>query len=269
MMKQTWKKEAITDVINLMLGAWLFVTPWVFSFVPEAAASWSAWLNGLAVGAVAAIVAFAEWEEWINLVLGLWVAASAWIVGFSGHATATRVHVLVGTAVAVVSAVRLWFVYRSAPRRSRTDGVDVGSLAECPAPRAKAALKKSRFSPLGVVIWTSLVLSLWMDHAVGQEIILTPLETKEVAKGYRADALKLKTVVNDKNDIIGRIDDFIFGKDGNIYVVLSVGDITGLRGQFIAVPFRILKLDDPSGNIIVPGASRSALEKLPVLLSTR
>jgi hypothetical protein len=153
--------------------------------------------------------------------------------------------------------------------RSRTDGVDLGSLAQCHAPRAKAAHKKSRFSFLGVVIWTSLVLSLWMNHAVGQEITLTPLETKEVAKGYRADALTLKTVVNDKNDIIGRIDDFIFGKDDNIYVVLSVGDFTGLRGQFIAVPFRILKLDDPSGNIIVPGASRSALEKLPVLLSTR
>jgi hypothetical protein len=118
-MEQTWKKEAIADVINLILGAWLFLTPWIFGFVPEAAASWNAWLTGLAIGvlAIAALVAIAEWEEWINLVLGLWVAASAWIVGFASHATATRVHVLVGIAVAVASAVRLWFMHRSPPPR--------------------------------------------------------------------------------------------------------------------------------------------------------
>jgi SPW repeat len=38
--------------------------------------------------AIAAIVAFAEWEEWINVVFGLWVAASAWVVGFASRASA-------------------------------------------------------------------------------------------------------------------------------------------------------------------------------------
>jgi PRC-barrel domain len=90
-----------------------------------------------------------------------------------------------------------------------------------------------------------------------------------VAKGYRADALKLMPVVNDKNDPIGRVNDFIFGKDGSIFVVLAVGDFTGLTGQLVAIPFRSLKLDDPSGNIVLPGASRAALEKLPVFLTSR
>ena len=105
-------------MINLVLGAWLFLTPWVFGFVPEAAASWNVRLSGLAIGvlAIAALVAFAEWEEWINLALGVWVAASAWVVGFSDHATASRVHVIVGIVVAIVAAVRLWFIHRSPPR---------------------------------------------------------------------------------------------------------------------------------------------------------
>jgi hypothetical protein len=109
-----------------------------------------------------------------------------------------------------------------------------------------------------------------MNTAESQEIGLTPLEAKEVARGYRAEAIKLKPVVNDKNETIGRINDFLFGKDGNIYAILAVGgDFAGLNGQLVAIPFRNLKLDDPSGYLVLPGASRSSLEKLPVYVSNR
>jgi hypothetical protein len=43
-------------------------------------------------------------------------------------------------------------------------------------------------------------------------------------------------------------------------------DFIGLNGHQIAVPFRSLKLDDPQGSIVLPGASRAALQKLPVFL---
>ena len=77
-------------------------------------------------------------------------------------------------------------------------------------------------------------------------------------------------VVNDKGEIIGRIDDFIFGRDnGPVYAVLSVGDFDGLNGELVAVPFKSLKLDDSSGKIVLPGASREALRKLPVFLYNR
>ena len=130
-------------------------------------------------------------------------------------------------------------------------------------------MNRSLFSLLPAVILTTVVFSVWTDHASGQEVALTPMQATELAKGYRAEALKLKPVVNDKNDTIGRITDFIFGKDGNIYVVLAVGDFTGVGGHLVAVPFRSFKLDDPSGDIVLPGASRAALEKLPVFLSNR
>jgi hypothetical protein len=115
----------------------------------------------------------------------------------------------------------------------------------------------------------TVVLSLWNDRALAQEVALTPMQATEVARGYRAETLKLKPVVNDKNETIERINDFIFGKDGNIYVVLAVGDFTGVGGHLIAIPFRSLKLDDPSGDIVLPGVSRAALEKLAVFLSNR
>ena len=110
----------------------------------------------------------------------------------------------------------------------------------------------SCFSFLPAVVLTTVVLSSWTGHGAAQEIALTPLQATEVAKGYRADALKLMPVVNDKNDPIGRVTDFIFGKDGSIFVVLAVGDFSGLTGQLVAIPFRSLTLDDPSGNIVLP-----------------
>jgi hypothetical protein len=111
-MQQIWKKETLADVVNLVLGAWLFLSPWIFGFAPDMAASWNAWLSGVVIAglAVAALAAFATWEEWLNLLVGIWVAVSPWIVGFSGNATATRDHLIVGIIVAVVAAVRLWLV---------------------------------------------------------------------------------------------------------------------------------------------------------------
>ena len=74
-MRRTWKKEALADVINLVLGAWLFLSPWILGFVSETAAGWNAWLSGIVIAglAIAAHAAFAEWEEWINLAIGIWV----------------------------------------------------------------------------------------------------------------------------------------------------------------------------------------------------
>jgi hypothetical protein len=123
-------------------------------------------------------------------------------------------------------------------------------------------MNRPHFLLLVAIVSTAVVPFPWIDRAAAQEVALTPLEATEVARGYRAEAIKLKPVVNDKNETIGRINDFIFGKDGNIYAVLAVGDVIG--GHLVAIPFRSLKLDDSSGYVVLPGATRAALEKLPV-----
>lgn len=116
----------------------------------------------------------------------------------------------------------------------------------------------------------AVVFLLPPSPASAQEVTLVAPDAKEVAKGYRAEELKLRSVVNDKGEMIGRIDDFIFGRDnGQIFAVLKVGDFVGLEGELVAVPFRSLKLDDSSGQIVLPGASRAALQKLPVFLYNR
>ncbi len=78
-MMQKWRNESFVDVVNLILGAWLFAAPWLYGFA-SGAAGWNAWIMGalIALVAIAALAAFAEWEEWINLVLGLWVLVAPW-----------------------------------------------------------------------------------------------------------------------------------------------------------------------------------------------
>lgn len=130
-------------------------------------------------------------------------------------------------------------------------------------------MNRSLLSFLAVVFMTNVALSPRIEHAQAQEIGLTPMQSSEVARGYRAGALELKQVANEKGETIGKINDFIFGQDGNVYAVLAVGDFTGLADELVAIPFQSLKLDDPSGNIVLPGASRAALEKLPVFVNKR
>lgn len=117
MFENSWKKEGLTDVANLVLGAFLFLSPWLFGFASQAA-SWNAWLSAIALVAlaVAALAAFAIWEEWLSLIAVVWVAISPWLVGFSAEAAATRLHLILGIAVAVFSAVKLWLVHNHKPK---------------------------------------------------------------------------------------------------------------------------------------------------------
>ena len=117
-MTTTWRRETLPDVINLVLGAGLFLSPWLFGFVSETSASWNAWLSGILIAAlaIAALAAFAEWEEWLNVVVGLWVAVSPWLVNFSANVTAMRLHLIAGIIVAAVAGVRIWLVHNDHPR---------------------------------------------------------------------------------------------------------------------------------------------------------
>jgi hypothetical protein len=109
--KTRWRRESILDVYNLALGAFLFVAPWLFSFA-YASAKADDWVSSaiVVVSSIAALVAFAEWEEWIGVIVGLWVLASPWLLGFQ-HGRAMAVNVGVGLLVAFMSALELWLIH--------------------------------------------------------------------------------------------------------------------------------------------------------------
>jgi hypothetical protein len=112
---ENWTNAKLCDVANLILGAILFFSPWIFGF-DAGKASENAYVAGIviAVLAIAALAAFAVWEEWLNLIVGLWTLVSPWVLGFQG--TALKVHVAIGIAVAVLAAIELWIMSQNPPR---------------------------------------------------------------------------------------------------------------------------------------------------------
>ena len=102
-------QENAIDIVNLIAGVVLAISPWVLGFA-GAGFAWNAWIVGVVVALVAigALVAFRQWEEWVNLVLGIWAIVSPWVLGFSADSGAAVTHVIVGLVVALLAAVELW-----------------------------------------------------------------------------------------------------------------------------------------------------------------
>ena len=114
---ENWSNAKLCDVANLILGAFLFFSPWIFGFA-AGPASQNAHVAGIviAVLAIAALAAFAVWEEWLNLIAGLWTLVAPWVLGFQGATKEMTVHVIVGIAVAVLAAIELWIMSQTPPR---------------------------------------------------------------------------------------------------------------------------------------------------------
>ena len=110
-----WTNAKLCDVGNLLLGAILFLSPWIFSY-PSGPQSQNAWIVGVVIAAlsIAALAAVAVWEEVINLIAGLWLIVSPWVLKFSGT-TAMRTNVVIGIVVAALAAIEIVWMMRTPP----------------------------------------------------------------------------------------------------------------------------------------------------------
>lgn len=99
-MRQRWE-----DWVNLVLGAWLFLSPWVLSYTTAQGAAWNAYIFGIAiiVFTVWALSIPKPWEEWVNTVLGLWLIISPWVLGFTAQMAAMWNSIIVGLVVLALS----------------------------------------------------------------------------------------------------------------------------------------------------------------------
>jgi len=94
---------------NLVLGLWIFVSPWALmtkgAETTSSTTMWNLYIVGitLTILAAAALIAFQAWEEWVNLTLGGWLLVSPWLLGFSASALLTWNAVLVGVVVVILA----------------------------------------------------------------------------------------------------------------------------------------------------------------------
>ncbi|MGZ5064091.1 MAG: PRC-barrel domain-containing protein [Usitatibacter sp.] len=91
---------------------------------------------------------------------------------------------------------------------------------------------------------------------------VTRIEADLVAPGLRATKLLKQKVYNEQNQKIGEIDDLVVAPDGTLSVaVVEVGGFLGIGKHHVAIPLKQFTTIHPK--VVLPGASKEALKKLP------
>ena len=72
--------------LNVLVGIWLFISPWVLGTTSDAATAWNAWIIGAAIFVVALIAlgtTASAAAPWVNVVLGVWLFISPWVLRYT------------------------------------------------------------------------------------------------------------------------------------------------------------------------------------------
>ncbi len=98
------------SAINVLLGIWFFISPWVFGAYTSKNA-WNSWIVGVAIIVFAAIrmasPAGLRIFSWINMALGIYVFFSPWIYGYTANTGRFVNSLCVGVAVFLL-AITAW-----------------------------------------------------------------------------------------------------------------------------------------------------------------
>ena len=105
------------DQVILLLGLWLFITPWVLDYTANGAAATNAYIAGIVIAVLAAFDLYRTyaWAVMLNLVVGIWVLISPWVLKVAGDRPVRIDDIIVGLAVLVLA---LWEL-RSDPELHR------------------------------------------------------------------------------------------------------------------------------------------------------
>jgi hypothetical protein len=111
-----WSNVRLCDGVNLILSGVLFFSPWLFD-LPSGAQWQTASIVGIiiAVLSIAALAAFAVWEEWFILIAGIGLIVSPWLLGFQ-NSDAMMIDVVIGVVVALLAAFEVWAVREDKPQ---------------------------------------------------------------------------------------------------------------------------------------------------------
>jgi len=92
---------------------------------------------------------------------------------------------------------------------------------------------------------------------------VTVEELKTIALGWSAKKQILgKPVYNDKDEKVGDVDDLIIAPDSSVsYAIIGVGGFLGLGERQVAIPVNRFK--NSEGRIVLPGATKDALQAMP------
>ena len=95
--------------INMAIGMWVLVSPWLLGFTESGGATANAVVTGLAITMVAtlAVVRSSPSASWGNLLLAIWLFVSPWVVGYTEFRSASRNAWFIAVMVALFAFMTL------------------------------------------------------------------------------------------------------------------------------------------------------------------
>jgi hypothetical protein len=114
------KPKRWQDWVNVALGAWLVISPWLLGFADQKIASFTTWILGAAVVVFAGIGVCKKevWPQGMTIVLGLVLMGAPWGFGFPEQLAATASVPVSGVLVVVFA---IWAMLRD---------LEIGKLKE-------------------------------------------------------------------------------------------------------------------------------------------
>lgn len=129
-------------------------------------------------------------------------------------------------------------------------------------------MKRSTVLLSAFILGSSSMYLPVMAQGTQQTVGVFRVEPVSVAKGYKASKVIGSTIVNEKNENIGKIDDIIINGDGSApYAVLSVGGFLGVGERLVIVRYQDITFSD--NKMVLNGASKEQLMALPEFKSTK
>ena len=106
-MATNFKLKRWQDQVILLLGLWLIVSPWAFSYPEGSPQMMNAIVSGLVIAVLAAFDLYKTyfWAVVVNLLVGVWVAVSPWVLRLADQRVVMWNELIVGIAVVVLA---LW-----------------------------------------------------------------------------------------------------------------------------------------------------------------
>jgi len=106
--------------LNIIAGAWLFISAWVLGYSDNG----TALANAVIVGAIVVILALIRFggahaqalPSWLNVIAGVWTFFSAWILGFSDVGNALWNNIILGVIITVLAVISAAVTARFATR---------------------------------------------------------------------------------------------------------------------------------------------------------
>jgi hypothetical protein len=123
-------------------------------------------------------------------------------------------------------------------------------------------MKKTMLLASAAMIGVGFLAAQAKAQGVPQTVELAKVDVHELSAGYRSSKVVGRSVVNDANETIGKIDDLLVSPDGKQpYAVLSIGGFLGMGAHLVVVPYDTLKFAEKK--VMLPGGTKEGLKMLP------